>query len=144
MLPLFPVRVRRHVSALGTRKLEFVEVLRELFQDRTGRGCCSHVRLLCNCVADKSGASPRLRLRAPPPPPQLRFKETQLRWSGPNNGRTSTWWGLQTRVKTTASTLNLCLELESIKCDVINRKLRHFVCPLLADCSIKLPPPHNF
>lgn len=53
---------------------------------RTGRsrGCCSDVRLLCNCVADKSGASPRLRLRAPPlSPPSCGLKRHSSADLGP-------------------------------------------------------------
>lgn len=63
MLPLFPVRVRRHVSALGTRKLDFVELLREVFQDRTVP------RLLLRRPFTLQLCGGQKRSLPPPPPP---------------------------------------------------------------------------
>ena len=103
-LPLFPVRVRRLVSD------HRVGVCRSSAggegggsQDRTvPRLLLPRPFTLQLCGGQKRSLPP------PPPPratsPQPRFKETQLRRSGPNNGGTSTWWGLRAPVETTALT----------------------------------------
>lgn len=141
MLPLFPVRVRCHGSALGTRKLEFVEVLREVFQDRTvPRLLLQRPFTLQLCGGQKRSLPP------PPPPstptPSFGLKRHSSADLGPTMEELQLGGGSKLQLNPPLRpAIWTRLELNSIKCDVINRKPRHFLRPLLADCSMNRPPP---
>lgn len=132
-LPLFPVRVRRLVSD------HRVGVCRSSAggegggsQDRTvPRLLLPRPFTLQLCGGQKRSLPP------PPPPratsPQPRFKETQLRRSGPNNGGTPS-----SSRDHRFDPPNLAFSASSER-DVIDRKPRPLARPLLADCSINLP-----